>query len=152
MFWKSITPMPIKLPQVISRTTQSRLPSIRSRRGYTMAEIIIVIIVLGLLAAVAIPVYNNIRAAGVDNIKRKNADMLNQMAATLHNGGVQTNWADADAAFAALRAGINIQSGGTVMVLRLDKNLTSAAYNYVPGTAAAPAQFTAITGQANVDP
>ena len=126
--------------------------SARSRRGYTMAEIIIVIIVLGLLAAVAIPVYNNIRAAGVDNIKRKNADMLNQMAATLHNGGVVTNWADASAAFTALRGGINIQSGGTTMVIRLDKNLTAAAYNYVPGDNATPAQFSAITGQANVDP
>lgn len=141
-----------KLPPVIRSHSKGTSPSPRSRRGYTMAEIIIVIIVLGLLAAVAIPVYNNIRAAGVDNIKRKNADMLNQMSATLHNGGVLTNWADASAALAALRTGINIQSGGTVMVIRLDKNLTAAAYNYVAGTAAAPAQFNAITGQANVDP
>ena len=131
---------------------QLRASPFASTRGYTMSEIIIVIVVLGLLAAIAIPVYNNIRAAGVDNVKAKNADMLNQLSATVHNGGVLTDWADAPAAFTALRGGIAIQAGANVMTVRLDKDLTAAAYNYVAGTAAAPARFTAVLGQPNVNP
>ena len=124
----------------------------RRTAGYTMSEIIIVIFVLGLLAAIAIPVYNNIRAAGVDNIKLKNADMLNQMAATLHNAGVTTDWADAAAAFAAMRGGIALQTRGNTMVVRLDKDLTPAAYDFVTGSVDAPARFTARTGQPQVNP
>jgi type II secretory pathway pseudopilin PulG len=119
-----------------------------------MSEIIIVIVVLGLLAAIAVPVYNNIRAAGVDNVKTKNADMLNQMVTTAHNGGVDTNsWVDAAAAIGALRGGINIQSGANTMVIRLEKALTVGAYTYTPAAVPSrPGVFAAVLGQANIDP
>jgi type II secretory pathway pseudopilin PulG len=119
-----------------------------------MSEIIIVIVVLGLLAAIAVPVYNNIRAAGVDNVKTKNADMLNQMVTTAHNGGVDTNsWVDSAAAIAALRGGINIQSGANTMVIRLEKALTVAAYTYTPSAVPSrPGVFAAVLGQPNIDP
>lgn len=125
-----------------------------SRRGYTMSEIVIVIVVLGLLAAIAVPVYNNIRAAGTDNVKTKNADMLNQMVTTVHNGGIDTNtWSDSAAAIAALRGGIQIQTGTNTMTIRLEKALTAAAYTYTPSTVpSSPGTFAAVLGQPNVNP
>lgn len=118
-----------------------------------MSEIIIVIVVLGLLALIAVPVYNNIRAAGVDNVKIKNADIMNQLISTAHNGGVNvTAWSDGAAAVSALQGGLNITSGGTTMTVRLEKNVNVAAYRYDPATATALPRFTAITGQPEVNP
>jgi prepilin-type N-terminal cleavage/methylation domain-containing protein len=136
------------------RAPRLRSLSLLSRKAYTMSEIIIVIVVLGLLASVAVPVYNNIRAAGVDNVKQKNADMLNQMATTVHNGGFDTSaWTDATTAINGLRAGISIASGATTMTVRLEKVLNAAAYTYTPSTVPSrPGVFAAVLGQPSIDP
>lgn len=136
-----------------SRKSDRRLAS---RRGYTMSEIIIVIVVLGLLAAIAVPIYNNVRNAGADNVKIKNADMLNQMMTAIHNGGVDTTvWADASAAITALRAGVSIPSANPAAAaqeIRLEKQLNAAAYGFVRGTPTQAPVFSPVLNQPSVTP
>lgn len=121
-----------------------------------MSEIIIVIVVLGLLAAIAVPIYNNVRNAGADNVKIKNADMLNQMMTAIHNGGVDTTgWADANAVITALRAGVQIPSASAAAApqeVRLEKDLNAAAYTFTPGTNARAPLFAPILNQPSVRP
>lgn len=121
-----------------------------------MSEIIIVIVVLGLLAAIAVPIYNNVRNAGADNVKIKNADMLNQMMTAIHNGGVDTTaWTDANAVITALRAGVQIPSASAAAApqeVRLEKDLNAAAYTFTPGTNARAPLFAPILNQPSVRP
>lgn len=110
-----------------------------------MSEIIIVIVVLGLLAAIAVPVYNNVRSAGAENVKIKNADMLNELMTAVHNGGVDTSgWTTGKLALDALSAGVDIRtSSGTVQQIKLQKTLNPNAYLYVQGDATKAPTFTA---------
>lgn len=127
-----------------------------SRRAYTMSEIIIVIVVLGLLAAIAVPIYNNVRNAGADNVKIKNADMLNQLMTSIHNGGVDTTvWADGVAAINALRGGVQIPSANAnaaAQEIRLEKELNPAAYTFTAGTDTRAPLFAPILKQPGVRP
>ncbi len=127
-----------------------------SRGAYTMSEIIIVIVVLGLLAAIAVPIYNNVRNAGADNVKIKNADMLNQMMTAVHNGGVDTSaWTDAGLALQALRAGVTIPSmnaAAAAQTIRLEKDLNSAAYTFTAGSNTQTPLFAPILNQPAVRP
>lgn len=145
----SIQPYPLKK----SATSKNRLSS---RRGYTMSEIIIVIVVLGLLAAIAVPIYNNVRNAGADNVKVKNADMLNQMMTAIHNGGVDTAaWTDATTAINALRTGVSIPSaaaGAAAQQIRLQNAVNPAAYTFTAGTATTAPIFVPILNQPSVNP
>lgn len=128
----------------------------RSRSGYTMAEIIIVIVVLGLLAAIALPIYNNVRNAASDNVKIKNADMLNQLMTAAHNGGVDmTSWTDGSTAIAALHTGVTIPSvdaNASPQTIVLEKTLNPAAYTFTAGNATTAPRFAAITKMPSVNP
>lgn len=130
--------------------------SLQSRRGYTMSEIIIVIVVLGLLAAIAVPIYNNVRNAGADNVKIKNADMLNQMMTAIHNGGVDTSaWTDASAVITALRAGVSIPSANAAAApqeIRLEKDVNAAAFTFTAGTTTRAPLFAPVLNQPSVRP
>ena len=135
------------------KSTATRLSSCR---GYTMSEIIIVIVVLGLLAAIAVPIYNNVRNAGADNVKIKNADMLNQMMTAVHNGGVDTSgWTDAGTVLRALSAGVPIPSmnaAAAAQEIRLEKDLNAAAYTFTPGSTTRTPLFAPILNQPTVRP
>ncbi len=130
--------------------------SLSSRGGYTMSEIIIVIVVLGLLAAIAVPIYNNVRNAGADNVKIKNADMLNQMMTAIHNGGVDTStWTSASSVLDSLSGGVAIPSanaGAAAQQIRLEKSLNPAAYSFTPGTETSAPLFGPILRQPSVRP
>lgn len=121
-----------------------------------MSEIIIVIVVLGLLAAIAVPIYNNVRNAGSDNVKIKNADMLNQMMTAVHNGGVDTTvWTDGAAAITALRSGVSIKGANASAAqqqIRLEKDLNPAAYTFTVGTPDTAPVFAPILGKPTVTP
>lgn len=136
--------------------TPKRSPSLSSRHGYTMSEIIIVIVVLGLLAAIAVPIYNNVRNAGADNVKIKNADMLNQMMTAIHNGGVNTaTWTTGSQALTALRDGVKIPAANVAAAeqeIRLQKDLNAAAYTFTAGTATRSPLFAPIFNQPSVSP
>lgn len=121
-----------------------------------MAELLIVIVCVGLLAAIAVPTVNRVRDALTDNAKVRNADKLNEYMCALYNGGVDTSvYADSTAAIGAMRAGIVIPTsvpGGATMEVRLDKDLNPAAYGFVQGTGIAAPRFTALLGERNVRP
>ena len=121
-----------------------------------MSEIIIVIVVLGLLAAIAVPIYNNVRNSGADNVKIKNADMLNQSMTTIHNGGVDTTaWADGTAAIKALQGGVSIPSANPLAAAQqilLEKDVNPAAYRFTAGTKTTSPLFEPLLDQPAVRP
>lgn len=45
---------------------QKKMPGIRDQRGFTLIEIIMVIVLLGIIAAIAIPKYVDLKSAAVD--------------------------------------------------------------------------------------
>lgn len=126
------------------------------QRGFTMVELLIVIVCVGLLASIAVPTVNRVRDALTDNAKVRNADKLNEYMSALYNGGVDTStYADAAAAITALRGGITIPavvSGGASMEVRLEKDVNSSAYTFTQGTTNTAPRFAAILGQRNVRP
>lgn len=142
----------LRLRSLASITRQD----LRSKKGYTMSEIIIIIVVLGLLAAVAVPIYNNIRDSGADNVKIKNADMLNSLMTAVHNGGVDvTAWATGADAITALQVGVNIPSSdpaAAAQQVKLQKAVNPAAYTFTPGNATTAPLFTAKLNEPNVRP
>lgn len=48
-----------------------------SRLGYTLSEMIVVIVVIGLLAMIAVPVYSGIRRSSLENAAMHNARLIN---------------------------------------------------------------------------
>lgn len=128
----------------------------KKNRGFTMAELLIVIVCVGLLSAIAVPTLNRVRDALTDNAKARNADKLNEYMSALFNGGVDTaTYTNASQAITALKDGVTIPAsvtGGSTMEVRLEKDVNPTAYTFVAGTASAAPRFTAILGQRNVRP
>lgn len=121
-----------------------------------MAELLIVIVCVGLLAAVAVPTVNRVRDALTDNAKVRNADKLNEYVSALHNGGLDlSTYADGAALITALRGGLTIPAsvpGGATMEVRLEKDVNAAAYTFTAATATTAPRFVAILGSRDVRP
>ncbi len=49
----------------------------RSRRAYTLSEMVVVIVILGLLGAIAVPVYSGIRRSSLDQAAIHQARLIN---------------------------------------------------------------------------
>jgi len=128
----------------------------KKNKAFTMAELLIVIVCVGLLAAVAVPTINGVRDSLLDSTKVRNADKLNEYMCAIFNGGVDTSaYADGSAALTALQAGVSIPSpmaGGTPILIRLEKQLNPAAYTFTAGTATTAPRFVAKLNERDVRP
>lgn len=128
----------------------------KNSKGMTLIEILMVITLVGILAALAVPNIMRSRDQALDYQKVQNADTLNTMAIAMHNDGVDlTGYASAADFIVAVRAGITVPSevtNGTDKQYRLEKDLNGAAYTMVAGTAQTPPRFTANLGNRNVKP
>lgn len=108
-----------------------------------MFEVLLVIVALGLLAALVIPTVDRFFDATADTAKTHNAQVLNQYAEALFNSGYDTSkWTDAKSAIDALTQGVAIPAtvpGGQTQEIKLKQTINPAAYNFTPGVATAGA-------------
>lgn len=113
--------------------------------AFTMFEVLLVIVALGLLAALVVPTVDRFFDATGDTAKTHNAKLLNQYMETLFNAGVNTSgYADGTAAIAALVAGVTIPAtvpGGVTQDVRLRQTVNPAAYTFTAGTSTRPPTF-----------
>lgn len=75
---------------MLSRPALLRLAAAK-RRGFTLLELIVVLLVLGILAAIAIPTFNRIQANSVKSSVKADADAIARNAngiAASENGGL----------------------------------------------------------------
>jgi len=141
-----------QMKNTATHTQNSRVSPIfrHAKRGFTIGELLIVIVIVGLLASLAVPTVNRVRDALTDNAKVRNADKLNEYVTAIYNGGVDTTaWATGAAAIEALREGVTIPAsvpGGATMQVRLEKDVNAAAYTFTVGTAERAPRFVAILG------
>jgi type II secretory pathway pseudopilin PulG len=137
---------------------QPILPRARCRRqkAFTIFEVLLVVVALGLLAALIVPTVDRFFDATNDTAKAHNAQMLNQYMETLFNAGINTSvWTDASSAINALRAGVTIPAAvpnGQTQEVKLTQTITPAAYTFTAGTALKPPTFVAILGDRTQKP
>jgi type II secretory pathway pseudopilin PulG len=134
------------------------LPRTRCRRqkAFTIFEVLLVVVALGLLAALIVPTVDRFFDATNDTAKTHNAQMLNQYVETLFNSGIDTSvWKDGSSAINALRAGVTIPAtvpGGQTQEVKVNQTINAAAYTFTAGTATKPPTFVAILGDRTQKP
>jgi prepilin-type N-terminal cleavage/methylation domain-containing protein len=80
---------------------------IKTKSGFTIVELLIVIVVIGILATITIVAYNGIQTRARDNIRYSDAKMIIK-ALDLYkvdNGTYPINWANSDTTGAAICVG-----------------------------------------------
>jgi prepilin-type N-terminal cleavage/methylation domain-containing protein len=117
----------------------------RNRRGFTLLEVLLVVVALGLLAALVIPTVDRFFDATGDTAKTHNAQTMSQMMETLFNAGVDTSqYTDANSAIAALTSGVTIPPtvpGGQTQQVKLKQTVNPNAYNFTAGNVTTPPLF-----------
>lgn len=113
-----------------------------------MFEVLLVVVALGLLAALVIPTIDRFYDATGDTAKTHNAQLMSQYMEALFNAGVETaTYTDGASAITALRAGITVPAtvpGGRTQDIRLKQPVNPNAYTFTPGNATTPPKFAAI--------
>ena len=83
----------IKAMQIVSinKNNQSNIMNTRSKSGFTLVEIMIVVVIIGLLAAMAIPAFQKVRQSSQDKAVLNNARQLSAAADQFYlENGVST--------------------------------------------------------------
>ena len=121
------------------------------QRGFTLVELMIVLLVLGVLAALIYPTVSRSRDSGFDVVKKHNEKQLNACMLALYEAGVKTTgtaYADAAATIATLKGGVTIDStiaGWQAQIVKIDVDVNPLAYTFTPAAAdgSGPAIFVA---------
>lgn len=126
----------------------------KSKKGFTLVEIAIVVAIIAVLAALIGAALPGIRGSSVDTTKVSNAEMLSDKIYVVWENGGNTAFANAGAAIAALDAGIAVVPGPGIApyTVAMDRDVNPAAYTYVAAAGAVPPSFTPILGEPNVRP
>jgi prepilin-type N-terminal cleavage/methylation domain-containing protein len=133
--------------------------SARSRcrqRAFTLFEVLLVVVALGLLAALVVPTVDRFFDATNDTAKTHNAQMLNRYVETLFNSGIDTSvWTDGASAINALRTGVTIPAavpGGQTQELKIKQTINASAYTFTAGSGTKPPSFAPILGDRTQKP
>lgn len=125
------------------------LNMIKKERGFTLVELMVVILIIAILLAVAIPVFLQARSRAVNRAAQSRLERAVKAAKTLRGGGTSSDVSEAvagtpynDAAMTA--AAIQAEAGGVAVVAE-DGTYTNAAIDYA-GTGADTATFRTLDG------
>ncbi|MFM7088268.1 MAG: prepilin-type N-terminal cleavage/methylation domain-containing protein [Candidatus Paceibacterota bacterium] len=89
----------------------------KKQKGFTLLELIVVVVVLGILAALAIPTFNTIKQKSIDSSALKSAQSIARSANSIASfDGRNTNDTDIDSAAAELSSGSYSTATNTVTI------------------------------------